>query len=90
MEVEKFAGSVGPKFRLLKAIPVEVTREDGEVTVWSSEIQEWGCGYSLGSAMDDFGKSLPGLWRILHENRLGRHLQIIKERLETYMEPVSK
>jgi hypothetical protein len=84
----KFGGSVGPLFKLLKPIPMEITRfEDGSVTVWSKDLRDFGCGKSLGTAMDDFGKGLPELWHILNSEPLGKDLQKTKRKLETFIAP---
>lgn len=87
IESVSFAGSIGPKLKLIKSIPLEVTRDEGMVSVWSTDLMDWGAGESLCAAMDDFGKSIRGLWEILHTHPLGNNLKLIRRTMHTFIEP---
>lgn len=85
-EIQHFGGRIGPRLKLIKAIPVEVSRDNGLVTVWSPDVEEFGSGKSLSEAMDDFGASLAGLWEILHKYPLGDHLKSVLARMHDFMQ----
>jgi len=82
-----FGALADPNLRLRKAIPLDVSAEDSAVVLTWAEIDEFGCGETLGAALDNFGASLLELYRRLHEPvRLGPDLENVKRILDNYVE----
>jgi hypothetical protein len=76
-----------PMFRLQKAIPLEVTVEEGHVVVNWADIDEFGSGNTLSAAIDDFAYALRALYRYLNSvKELGPDLANIKHVLGKYIE----
>lgn len=81
-----FAALKDPKLKMLRSIPLTVSRENSNVIVTWAEIDEFGVGGTLGEAMDDFGVSVRELHRGLHaDSKLGEDLQKIRETLDLYI-----
>jgi hypothetical protein len=82
-----FGALADPHLRLRKAIPLEVSSEDSAVVLTWAEIDEFGCGESLGAALDNFGSALLELHHRLHEPvQLGPDLENVKRVLDEYIE----
>ena len=81
-----------PRYRLRKAIPLEVSLEESEVVLTWSEVDEFGHGETTGAALDDFGETLRELYAKLHtpEVQLGADLQKVRRVLDDYTEPRMK
>ena len=84
-----FGALADPTLRLRKAIPLEVsaTEESAVVVAWV-EVDEFGCGETLGAALDDFGAALIELHHRLHDKavQLGPDLENVKHVLDRYIE----
>lgn len=82
-----FGALTHPNLRLRKPIPLEVSTEDSAVVLTWTEIDEFGCGHSLGAAMDNFGAAVLELYHRLHEPvQLGPDLENVKHILDSYIE----
>jgi hypothetical protein len=83
----RFGALADPKLRLRQAIPLEVSTEDSGVVLTWAEIDEFGCGETLGAAMDNFGAALLELYRRLHDPvQLGPDLENVKSILDSYIQ----
>ena len=84
-----FAGLRDPRLRMVRAIPLEVTREESTVVVCWSEINEFGTGETLSSALDDFASGLSELYQRLFapDVNLGPDLRKVRETVEQYIQP---
>lgn len=83
----RFGAFNDPQYRLRKAIPLEVTFEEGNVVVNWVEIDEFGVGTTLSGAISDFAYSLRDLYRNLSKNEnLGPDLVNINRILGDYIE----
>jgi hypothetical protein len=68
-----------PMFRLQKAIPLDVTVEEGHVVVNWAAVDEFGSGATLSAAIDDFAYALRALYRYLNSvKELGPDLANVK------------
>ena len=83
-----FAGLRDPKLRMVQAIPLDVSVEESTVLVSWSEINEFGTGKTLSSAIDDFSSGLRELyWHLLSpEITLGEDLQKVRSTVERYIQ----
>jgi hypothetical protein len=83
-----FGALADPTLRLRKAIPLEVSNDESAVVISWAEIDEFGCGQTLGAALDDFGAALIELHHRLHDQtvQLGPDLENVKRVLATYIE----
>ena len=82
-----FGALADPKLRLRKAIPLLVFTEDSAVVLTWEEIDEFGCGETLGAALDNFGCALLELYHCLHgPMQLGPDLENVKRTLDSYIE----
>ena len=81
-----------PRYRLRKAIPLDVSVEESEVVLTWPEVDEFGHGETTSAALDDFGQTLRELYCQLHapEVQLGADLQSVRQVLEEYIEPRTK
>ena len=86
-----FGALADPALRLRKAIPLEVSGEESVVVSWE-EADEFGCGATLGAALDDFGSALAELYHRLYDEtvQLGPDLENVKRVLDGYIEPRTK
>jgi hypothetical protein len=84
-----FAALRDPKLRMVQAIPLDVTVEESTVVVSWSEIDEFGTGDSLSTAIDDFASSLRELHHHLFapDVALGPDLQKVRQTLDQYIQP---
>lgn len=82
-----FAGRLGPDHRLLKAIPLQVSNEDGQVVLTWEETDDFACGANTGEALDHFGRSILELYQHLHSHDvvLGADLLRIRDVLDRYI-----
>jgi hypothetical protein len=87
-----FGALVNPKLRLRKAIPLEVSVEEGQVVLSWNETGEFACGSSMSEALDDFSKTLSELYTELNspDVLLGTDLQRVRHILDDYIEPRHK
>jgi hypothetical protein len=82
-----FGALTDPKLRLRKAIPLEVSTEESAIVLTWAAIDEFGCGETLGEALDNFGAALLELHHRLHEPvQLGPDLENVKHILDKYIE----
>jgi hypothetical protein len=80
-----------PNYRLLKPIPLDVSIEENNVLLTWSEVDEYGCGDSTSSALEDFGHTLRELYRHLNSGvQLGPDLLKVKVLLGNFIEPRSR
>ena len=81
-----------PQYRLRKPIPLGVSLQESIVVVTWSEIDEFGQGETMTSAVDDFGQTLRELYNRLYapEVQLGADLQRVKQVLGEYIEQRAK
>jgi hypothetical protein len=83
----RFGALANPRLRLRKAIPLAVSTEGSATVLTWEEIDEFGCGESLGAALDNFGGALLELYHRLHEPvQLGPDLEKVKQILDKYIE----
>jgi len=84
-----FGALKDPKLRLRQPIPLDVSVEQSEVIVTWVEADEFGCGATTGTALDDFGHTVRELYERLHakDAQLGTDLQRVKQILGNYIEP---
>jgi hypothetical protein len=84
-----FGALVHPTLRLRKPIPLNVSVEEGQVVLSWNETEEFAYGTTVGEALDDFSKTLSGLYAELHspDVRLGADLDRVRRILEDYIEP---
>jgi hypothetical protein len=84
-----FAALVHPKLRLRKPIPLEVSVQEGHVVLNWNEAEEFACGATTGEALDDFSKTVSGLYFDLNDPkvRLGENLEKVRRILNEYIEP---
>lgn len=82
-----FAGLRDPSLRLLKPIPLSVSREEGSVVVSWDEVNEFSWGSSFGDALSDFSTTISCLYRDLNSGmQLGEALLDVREILAKYLE----
>lgn len=83
-----FAGRLGPNHRLLKAIPLQVSIEDGQVVLTWEETDDFACGANTGEALDHFGRSILELYEHLYSRdvALGADLLRVRDVLDCYIE----
>jgi hypothetical protein len=67
---------------------VEVRRKDDQVLAIAHDFQEFGCGETMGDALDDLAKGLAELFFRLDEekDRLGSDLRSLRAKLSDYVE----
>lgn len=84
-----FAALVHPKLRLRKPIPLQVSVQEGQVVLNWDETDEFACGANTGEALDDFSKTVSGLYFDLNDPkvRLGENLEKVRRILNEYIEP---
>jgi len=83
-----FAGLRDPRLRMVQAVPLDVTVEDSNVIVCWKEIDEFGVGESLTSAMDDFSNVVRELYYFLQDNsQIGPDIEAVKRVLGEYIVP---
>jgi hypothetical protein len=82
-----FAGNLGPNLRLLNAIPLEVTTEEGQVVLTWVETDDFACGCSTGEALENFGRSIRELYEHLHAHdiALGADLLRVRDIVDRYI-----
>jgi hypothetical protein len=88
-DVIKFAAIRDPRLRLVKAIPLDVSRDESHFVVSWSETDEFGTGDTLSGALDDFAGSLRELYHELFsaDVHLGPDLEKVKQTLAEYIQP---
>ncbi len=84
-----FGALVHPHLRLRKPVPLDVSVEEGHVVLSWNETEEFAYGATVGEALDDFSKTLSGLYTELHSPsvRLGADLERVRHILDDYIEP---
>ena len=77
-----------PDLRLRKPIRLEVQREEGEVGVWSEDLEEFGYGSYLTAAIEDFQQTIIELYHTLEDeqDRLGPGMVELWNRLQLFLE----
>jgi hypothetical protein len=87
--VVRFAAIRDPKLRAVKAIPLDVSREESHFVVSWSEINEFGTGATLSAALDDFEASLRELYHELFspDAHLGPDMEKVKQTLAEHINP---
>jgi len=65
------------RLRFRRPIPIEIYRDDDSVIARTTELDEFGCGASIGEALDDVGKTLAEEFVFLseHADRLSEAMQ---------------
>lgn len=88
-DVIKFAAIRDPRLRLVKAIPLNVSREESHFVVNWPETNEFGTGDTLSGALDDFVGSLRELYHELFSPNanLGPDLEKVKQALAEHIQP---
>jgi hypothetical protein len=89
LDVIKFAAIRDPRLRMVKAIPLNVSREESHFIVDWPETHEFGTGDTLSGALDDFAGSLRELYDELFSPNanLGPDLEKVKQTLVEYIQP---
>lgn len=88
-DVVQFAAIRDPRLRMIKAIPLNVSREESNFVVDWPETHEFGTGDTLSGALDDFAGSLRELYHELFspDANLGPDLEKVKQTLAEYLQP---
>ena len=88
-DVIQFAAVRDPSLRMVKAIPLNVSREESHFIVDWPETHEFGTGDTLSGALDDFAGSLRELYHELFSPNanLGPDLEKVKQTLTEYIQP---
>jgi hypothetical protein len=76
-----------PNLRVIRPIPVEISRRDGDFYARFKAADEFGVGTSMSSALEDLGKTVSELFLGLEENqhRLGSDLVALYKTLSRYV-----
>jgi hypothetical protein len=84
-----FAALRDPRLRMIRPIPLDVTVEESTVIVFWAEIDEFGTGETLSSAIDDFAGAIRELYRQLFaaDAVLGVGLEKVKGTIAEYILP---
>lgn len=82
-----FGALCNPTLRVIKPIPVEMSRRERHFYARFKAADEFGVGSSMSSALEDLGKTLSELFLGLEKNRdrLGSDLASLHERLSRYI-----
>jgi hypothetical protein len=82
-----FAGTLGPNLRLVKAIPLDVSVDEGQVVLTWAETDDFACGENTGEALGHFGRSIQELYDHLHARdvALGADLLRVRDVLDRYI-----
>jgi hypothetical protein len=82
-----FAGALGPNLRLVKAIPLDVSVDEGQVVLTWAETDDFACGANTGEALGHFGRSIQELYDHLHARdvALGADLLRVRDVLDRYV-----
>jgi hypothetical protein len=88
-DVVKFAAIRDPRFRVVKAIPLNVSVEESHFIVSWPETNEFGTGDTLSGALDDFAGGLRELYHelFLPNANLGPDLEHVKQTLAEHIQP---
>jgi hypothetical protein len=88
-DVVQFAAIRDPRLRIVKAIPLNVSREESHFIVDWPETHEFGTGDTLSGALDDFAGSLRELYHELFSPNanLGPDLEKVRQTLAEYVQP---
>lgn len=83
-----FGAMPDPRLRFRCPVPLQVYMEDGSIIARSPELDEFGCGVSMGDALQDLGKTLAEEYVFLHEqaDQLGEALRDQYRRLSEFVE----
>jgi hypothetical protein len=84
----QFAALRDPILQMVRAIPLQVSKEESNVVVSWPEVDEFGTGETLGVALDDFANGLRELYCRLFapDVNLGPDLQRVKQVLDQYIQ----
>lgn len=82
-----FGATVHPKIRVLKPMPVDISRRSDGYVAQFKQVAEFGCGDTLSSALDDLGKTIAELFLTLTEQRqsLGPDMKRVHANLSRYV-----
>jgi hypothetical protein len=82
-----FAASYNPRLRIIRPIPVELSRRQGQFYARFTAADEFGVGPSMSMSLEDLGKTLAELFIGLSEKRdhLGRDLLALHAKLSRYI-----
>lgn len=72
------------RYRVLKAIPVDIRVSDGVVFAEWDEVGEWGEGHNVSEALCDLAMSVKELHHELKDRRLGRDLEHVMAVMEDH------
>jgi hypothetical protein len=88
-DVVQFAAIRDPRLRIVKAIPLNVSREESHFIVDWPETHEFGTGDTLSGALDDFAGGLRELYHELFSPNanLGPDLEKVRQTLAEYVQP---
>jgi hypothetical protein len=88
-DVVQFAAIRDPRLRIVKAIPLNVSREESHFIVDWPETHEFGTGPTLSGALDDFAGSLRELYHELFSPNanLGPDLERVRQTLAEHIQP---
>lgn len=83
----RFGAVSHPKLRVLRGIPVEISRKRGTYIATFKQANEFGCGSNLSLALDDLGKTLAELYLGLTDQYevLGTDLKNLHQTLSRYL-----
>lgn len=75
--IVKVGSLLDPRLRLRVPLTVEVHQEDGLLSVWQPDLDEFGSGEFLGDALEDFQHTVADLYFTLRDNvdKLGPLMQ---------------
>jgi len=81
-----FGALKDPLLRVLKPIQLSVSSEEDHIVLHWPEVEEFGTGQTLSSALDDFSASLRQLYHHLHgDAKLGVDLLNVRRILDEYV-----
>jgi hypothetical protein len=85
----QFAALRDPVLRMVRAIPLDVSKEGSNVVVCWQETNEFGTGETLSLAIDDFASCVSDLYHRLFspDVKLGEDLQKVRATLTQYIHP---
>lgn len=77
-----------PRLRVIKPMPVHLSKKSGSVVAHFNEVEEFGCGTGMSAALDDLSKSLAELYFRFKadEDRLGPDMKRLWGKLSEYLE----
>jgi hypothetical protein len=85
-----FAAQIDGRLKIGQPFDAKITIEDHTVTALVPDIEEFGCGSTLGEALYDLGKTIAELYFTLdaEKDRLSSDLQAVRGKLAAHIQRV--